>query len=193
MSQYTLTIKQIVENNVNIFDFEYPLEVLSKEYFQEMFINHFYFREIGLETVGRFKFHLKEKLNLILPYYNKLLYSQSLEQRILDNYDVTETFKRDVTSTNINNSSSENINLYSDTPKRKIDIESVDYVSNINKDKANLNNTTNGNNKEVWERTMKGNIGVQTDADAIKKFEGSIRNILLEIFDELEVLFMGIY
>ena len=40
---------------------------------------------------------------------------------------------------------------------------------------------------------MKGNIGVQTDADAIIKYWKSIRNVEQEIFDELECLFMGVY
>ena len=40
---------------------------------------------------------------------------------------------------------------------------------------------------------MTGNIGVQTDADAIVKYWTSLRKVEQEIFDELECLFMGVY
>ena len=40
---------------------------------------------------------------------------------------------------------------------------------------------------------MQGNIGVQTDADAIKKYEEVLRNVDEEILNKLEVLFMGVY
>ena len=94
MAEYTMELREIV-SKVNIFDFDYPIwkEDYRKE-FEAKFINHFYFREIGVETVARFKHNLKEQLNLIMPFYNKMYYSQSLEQRILDNYDVTETFEK---------------------------------------------------------------------------------------------------
>ena len=214
MSQYTLTIKQLVENKVNIFNFDYPVH--SEEYkkrFEEQFIQNFYFEEIGYETVSMFIFKLKAKLNLIMPNFMKILETQLLEQRILDNYDITETF--DKTSSNLINSSleseseltgksnSENKNLYSDTPKLKIDIESVDYVTNITKDlnkndnnSKGVNSSTNvtiGDDSEKWVRTMVGNMGVATDSDAIRSFWQSLRNVEQEIFDECSNLFMEVY
>jgi hypothetical protein len=40
---------------------------------------------------------------------------------------------------------------------------------------------------------MKGNIGVQTDADAVNKYISSILNVDMMIIDELEELFMGVF
>ena len=40
---------------------------------------------------------------------------------------------------------------------------------------------------------MTGNIGVQTDADAIIKYEQSLKNIDDMVFEELEILFMGVF
>lgn len=90
MSKYTTQIRWIVEQatieNKNlpisqrinlalpkIFDFEYPIWLPDyKSTLERKIIMHYFNKEIGLETVGLWKFYLEEKLNLIMPYYNKL-------------------------------------------------------------------------------------------------------------------------
>lgn len=194
MEQTTLTLGEIIENDVNIFDFEYPFYSEDRrKQFEQHFIDHFYFDEIGQETVARFKQRLKIKLNLIMPYWNKIFLADELEQRILDNYDVTETYTRDVT--NNTNATNENVNrnLASDTPTTKVDFEKVDFFSSIVKDIGNNTSKVNGDSKENWTRTMQGNIGVQTDADAIIKYWQSLRQIEIEIFNQCDDLFMGVY
>lgn len=226
MERTTLTLGEIIENNVNIFDFDYPF--YSEEYrptFERHFIEHFYFDEIGQETIAKFKQRLKIKFNLIMPYWNKIFLADELEQRILDNYDVTETYTSNIENTsnginqntnnivnnNVSNVSTENTNknLQSDTPVTKTDLEQVDYFSNITKDINNgiVNNSTNeesniksdtitnvnDNRIEKWTRTMQGNIGVQTDADAIIKYWKSLRQIEKEIFEQCSNLFMEVW
>lgn len=210
MNNYTITLGEIVENNVDIFDFDYPFyNEERRKQFEEHFIEHFYFDEIGQETVARFKQRLKIKLNLIMPYWNKIFLADNLEQRILDNYSVTETYESSIENSsnaenenNINTSNeSVNKNLESDTPVTKTDFEQVDYFSNIVKDiGSGTSNTTasniinaNNNRTENWTRKMEGNIGVQTDADAIIKYWQSLRQIELEIFKQCDDLFMGVY
>ena len=194
MEKMTVTLGEIIENNVNIFDFEYPF--YNEEYrktFEQHFIDHFYFDEIGQETVARFKHRLRIKFNLIMPYWNKIFLADALEQRILDNYDVTETYTRDVI--NNTNATNENVNknLASDTPTTKVDFEQVDFFTSIVKDIANNTSRVNGDSKENWTRKMQGNIGVQTDADAIIKYWQSLRQIEIEIFKQCDDLFMGVY
>lgn len=194
MEKTTVTLGEIIENNVNIFDFEYPF--YNEEYrktFEQHFIDHFYFDEIGQETVARFKHRLRIKFNLIMPYWNKIFLADALEQRILDNYDVTETYTRNVTSNTNATNESVNKNLESETPTTKTDFEQVDYFSNIVKDIGNNTSNVNNSNNEHWERRMQGNIGVQTDADAIIKYWQSLRQIEIEIFKQCDDLFMGVY
>lgn len=194
MEQTTLTLGEIIENDVNIFDFEYPFYSEDRrKQFEQHFIEHFYFDEIGQETVARFKQRLKIKLNLIMPYWNKIFLADELEQRILDNYDVTETYTRDVI--NNTNATNENVNrnLASETPTTKVDFEKVDFFSSIVKDIGNNTSKVNGDSKENWTRKMQGNIGVQTDADAIIKYWQSLRQIEIEIFNQCDDLFMGVY
>ena len=194
MERTTLTLGEIIENNVNIFDFEYPF--YSEEYrptFEQHFIEHFYFDEIGQETVARFKQRLKIKFNLIMPYWNKIFLADNLEQRILDNYDVTETYTREVANNSTATNESTNKNLQSDTPVTKTDLEQVDYFSNIVKDIGNNTSNINNNSSENWERRMQGNIGVQTDSDAIIKYWNSLRQIENEIFEQCSNLFMEVW
>ena len=190
----TMTLGELIENNINIFDFDYPFyNEERRKQFEQHFIEHFYFDEIGQETVARFKHRLKIKLNLIMPYWNKIFLADELEQRILDNYDVTETYTRDVT--NNTNATNENVNrnLASETPITKVDFEKVDFFSSIVKDIGNNTSKVNGDSKENWTRKMQGNIGVQTDADAIIKYWQSLRQIEIEIFSQCDDLFMGVY
>ena len=194
MEKTTITLGEIIENNVNIFDFDYPF--YSEEYrptFERHFIEHFYFDEIGQETVAKFKQRLKIKFNLIMPYWNKIFLADNLEQRILDNYDVTETYTREIANNSIATNESTNKNLQSDTPVTKTDLEQVDYFSNIVKDIGNNTSNVNNNSLENWERRMQGNIGVQTDADAIIKYWQSLRQIEKEIFEQCSNLFMEVW
>lgn len=210
MEMTTWTLGKMVEDGQEIFDFDYPFySEERRKQFEQHFIEHFYFDEIGQETPARFKHRLKIKLNLIMPYWNKIFLADELEQRILDNYSVTETYTSNIenSSSAVNensvNTSNESVNknLESETPVTKVDFEQVDYFSNIVKDigsgtsntTASNTNNVNDNRKESWTRKMDGNIGVQTDADAIIKYWKSLRQIELEIFNQCNSLFMEVY
>ena len=210
MEMTTWTLGQMIEDGQEIFDFDYPFyNEERRKQFEQHFIEHFYFDEIGQETPARFKHRLKIKLNLIMPYWNKIFLADELEQRILDNYSVTETYTSNIenSSSAVNensvNTSNESVNknLESETPVTKVDFDQVDYFSNIVKDigsgtsntTASNTNNVNDNRKESWTRKMDGNIGVQTDADAIVKYWQSLRQIEIEIFNQCNSLFMEVY
>lgn len=210
MEMTTWTLGKMVEDGQEIFDFDYPFySEERRKQFEQHFIDHFYFDEIGQETPARFKHRLKIKLNLIMPYWNKIFLADELEQRILDNYSVTETYTSNIenSSSAVNensvNTSNESVNknLESETPVTKVDFDQIDYFSNIVKDigsgssntTASNTNNVNDNRKESWTRKMDGNIGVQTDADAIIKYWQSLRQIEIEIFNQCNSLFMEVY
>lgn len=213
MANYTMELRQVMELTP-IFDFDYPIYDESyRPIFEGKFLNYFYFREIGTETIARFKHHLKTELQLKMPIYNKMYKACNLELRILDNYEIKESFEKtntdNGTTTRNNNTNKTNINeivnkaLFSDTGRKRVDINDVDYVSNINKelnnatsnsDETQLENVTNlNNNTEKWVREMVGNIGVATDMDAITNYLDGLRNVDLLIFEELDNLFMQVW
>lgn len=86
-------------NNVNsiigeswdkIFDFDFP--IFDEEYRSvlcQKILKHYYTREIGLETYGLWKLKLDSRMNEIMPYYNKLYNTESLQFNPL--YDVNYT------------------------------------------------------------------------------------------------------
>lgn len=194
MEKYTITLQEIIENGVDIFDFDYP--IFREEYrktFEQHFIDYFFFDEIGQETVARFKQRLKIKLNLIMPYWNKIFLADELEQRILDNYDVKEVYTITTETNGLATSNSINKNMLSNTPISKTDIEQVDYLDSLSKDIGDSKSSTEGKQVTTYENHKSGNYGVQTDADAIVKYWASLRKIEYEIFQELSSLFMGVF
>ncbi|ARM70171.1 adaptor Ad4 [Bacillus phage Harambe] len=88
-SQYVegLSTRERIEiGRTKLFDFPYPLfsEDFRKD-FETNVIRKFYFREIGFETIGRFKFELENWLLINMPFYNKMFESELLEYDPLTN------------------------------------------------------------------------------------------------------------
>ena len=101
MSDYTTQLRFICESYANrndkpqpqadvdetirlartkLFSFDYPIfDENYREHLESKIISHFYTREIGLETVGLFKHHLKNKMREIMPYYNQMYLSEKLK------------------------------------------------------------------------------------------------------------------
>jgi hypothetical protein len=142
MAKYTVELREIVKSGLNIFDFEYEFyDVTKKADFEKKFINHFYFKEIGSETVGRFMHFLKCKCDETLPFYNMLFRTALIDYEKTINYNLTDTFTRGVnkTDTLTGNASSEG---------SKVDNSKVDGSSH-----STLNNTETGNKTNTLNST----------------------------------------
>lgn len=107
----------IKKTHKKIFDFDYP--IFNENYRDELeykIINHFYFREIGFETVGLFKHFLCVKLNEIMPKYNKLYEVWNKDLDLISNYSELSTSNRNSNATknslSNNESSTTNENNY---------------------------------------------------------------------------------
>lgn len=100
MSKYTTELRFVCEtasgldeskgyNDVNqvleachskIFNFDYPIfDETYRPVLEKKILKHYYTREIGSETVGRWKLWLDARMNEIMPYYNLLYKSALLE------------------------------------------------------------------------------------------------------------------
>lgn len=103
MAKYSLELR-VLENN--LFDFDYPYyEEEAKCYFEEKFIEHYKFYEIGMVPVARFKQQLRAYLLRVMPYYQQL-YEIELRCKDIDfmlNKDLKETFIRELEENEINN------------------------------------------------------------------------------------------
>lgn len=91
MSKYTLELRNVLEREPVLFDFPYEFYDEEKRHdFEKNFIHHFFFREICVDSIARFKHYLEDKMVNVFPYYNELFKAADIEYSILDNYKMSE-------------------------------------------------------------------------------------------------------
>lgn len=220
----TVELGEIVENGVKVWDFDYPVPRTQIEYngksckvdfdkatFEQKVLDHYRFRQIGQETVGRFLHYFRTKIREIMPYYVQLYEFDAKFRNIedpLESYNLIEEFRQNttgsgkVTGTNSASStgSSDNVNKFSDTPQGTIanlDLYLTTATQLIGSDTSNTSgnsaqdSTSSGETSHTL--TRKGNIGVQPLGGEVENIRGAFINIDLMIIEELSDLFLKIY
>lgn len=204
MAHYTTTIRTLIDNNFDFQLTEYPIfDETYRETLNQNILNHYYNDEIGFETASLFRFHLKARLNEIMPYYNNLY---KIQAKILENagsgLNFREIISRETsgesqsTSTNNSQSSGNSKNLFQDTPQGRISQASInnqEWATNVT-----MNQNSNSNDSTIEdESTTSGTEDVtrttNLDIDTFNRVIENIRNIDLQIINNLNDLFMGIY
>ena len=153
-NQYTISVRWVVESYSQetpeistdqkiaialpqIFNFDFPIYDESyRTEFEEKLIRHFYFHEINITSIGAWKFKLREKLNLILPVYNKMYEAVAIKYDPLIDTQMHETYTRtnNLTSNSstqgdvTQNDTSQNQQVYSDLPQTTL--HGGDYATN---------------------------------------------------------------
>ena len=217
MSRYTIELREIENCICYLFPKGFPFYTDSEELrlnFMQKFYDEYMFREIGFETVERFKRSLLGKLNKIMPYYTQLYHTELESKNInfLLNKDLVETFEREVSgssevnsnsTTNSTGSSSANSNdIMYDTPNTRID-DMTKYPTQGSQGENNVTSSSNGNSttNQTGENTQtektslisKGNIGITSSAQLLKEWREVIINIDELILNDLEDLFMLLF
>ena len=213
MAHYTITIKSLIDNG---FDFElneYPIfDENYRNVLNQKILYHYYENEIGFETAPLFRFYLKNKLNEIMPYYNELYKAQKQiidNNLLLNNTNITESLEgknsttTSSTSQSTNAGTSNNKNLFQDTPQGNISNQDIDnanvYATNITLDKNTTNNTindsssANGSGTNSYIKTIIGNNGAKFNIDILNDIQNKLMNIDLLIINDLNDLFMQIF
>jgi len=180
-TKLTVELRDVVESGVDVWDFDYPsyYEGDQKKAFEKKVLDHYWFRQIGQETVGRFLHYFRSRINDIMPYYVQLYESVDLMTNAGDPfeaYNLTETMKR--------KTSTDNVQKFSNTPEGRID-DLDNYLTEARKD--------DGGSEEEYELTRRGNIGVQTLGQEIQYYRSALINVDLMIIDELKDLFLMVY
>lgn len=152
MAKYTIELGRLIKSGFDIGLADYPIfDENHRTDLNNKIIQHYYHSEIGLETPALFKRYLNNKMREIMPYYNKMYESETLEFNPLDtfNKEINETYTGNNTgTTEMHNSgtSSENggnnstatttgtgKNVFSDTPQGLLangDIDDEKYATN---------------------------------------------------------------
>lgn len=212
-SKVTLELREIVESGINIWDFDYPsfYQGDDKLAFERKVIDHYYFRQIGQETVGRFLHYFRSKIREIMPYYIKRYESVELLESVddpLQSYDLTEELTRETSSEGSSSASGtvtedsiiNREHRLSDTPQGSID-NLDDYMSEASKDReetaGDVNSSSESSNEgsgtEHYKLTRKGNIGVQPLGQEINELRKAYINVDMEVIEELNELFLKLY
>ena len=207
MAKYTTTIKSLMDNN---FDFglqDYPIfDEEYREHLNDMILKHYYMSEIGFETANLFKQYLNNKMNEIMPYYNTLykLQKDLLSSGIDQNVNLTETYTHNVTTEGNSNSNSssnnENKNVSQNTPQGNLteqNINNFNYADNIsfgnNNSEITDSSNTSGKSIEDYIKKIQGNNGNKYAYEVLIAIKNNLLSIDLEVINELEDLFMGIF
>ena len=217
MARYTIELRDIENCICYLFPRNFPFYTDSEELrlnFIQKFYDEYMFREIGFETVERFKRSLLGKLNKIMPYYTQL-YHTELESKNINfmlNKDLIETFEREVSgSSEVNSNSTTNAtgtstvnsnDIMYDTPNSRID-DITKYPTQGSQGENNATSSSNAtsSNNQTGENTQtektslisKGNIGITSSAQLLKEWREVIINIDEMILNELEDLFMLLF
>lgn len=223
-NQYTISVRWIVESYSQetpdittdqkiaialpkIFNFDFPIYDESyRSASEDKLIRHFYFHEINITSIGRWKFMLREKLNLIMPVYNKMYEAVAIKYDPLIDTQMHETYTRNnnLTSDSRTNGNvtqkdtSNNSQVYSDLPQTTL--HGGDYATNSTQNEGTANSTQNAsqtanatsNNKETYEHDNTGFSSRSQQALLMEYYE-SLRNVDEMVFNELRELFMLIY
>lgn len=144
-----------------LFDFDFPIYDESyRTVLETKIVKHFYTREIGAETVGRWKLFLDERLNLIMPYYNQRYKSTLLEFNPMYDVDLTTDHGKENNGNSENsgthNDNIENNRTYNRTDKYERNLgEKTDYTRNLATDQQGQDSQ---NNWEYFSDTPQGGI-----------------------------------
>lgn len=183
--------------------------IWTKEKLAKKIINHYYMREIGLETPALFKHYVKVKLDEIMESKLPLIYTNAIQYDPLINVDFTEQFTRSIdqqqntSGSSSDSASASGLTVNSNTPQGQITKASIlagDYATNTNafenETSSSVSTGSEGttNTDETYTKRVRGNQGISASYQAmIKQFRENIVSIDKDIIDELNVLFMGLF
>ena len=172
MSRYTVLLKTLVEDEnikplidkaLNSYPMYEPISksdevkaiIPTREVLNKKLLNHYKYREIGFETIGRFIDELEITMNEIMPYYNQMFNTVEIMADLpnpFDNVDVVEktiqTRSGSGSSTDIGSGSSTSTS--NDTSHSKI-VESETPQGNISKTTSEIDDVTHAD-KVGWNK-----------------------------------------
>ena len=208
MSKYTTELRFIVQNtsleevegwfkDYELSDYLTAQEIAiindrgtwTKDKLAALIVQHYWMREIGLETVELFKHQAKVAMSEIMEEKAPLIYSASLQYDPLVNVDFTETYTENTSQ----DGNADGLNVNSDTPQGQISktrILAGDYATSTGASEG----TSHSEGTQTYTRKQKGNSGALTTAQAlVRDYRKTIIMINRDIIKDLSPLFMNIY
>lgn len=159
-ARYTTPLCNLIESGFDIGLKDYPIwDEEHRKVLNDKIIKHYWFREIGSETPGRFKFYLNRTMEEIMPYYVDLYKTKMYEYNPIHNVDYTEeyTIERENERTNTNTSNS------------SVSGNSKDTVTGSSELSGETNSTEEATNKmrKIEVDTPQGYLGLDNDGESL--------------------------
>lgn len=190
-SQSTLELRHFIENGACLFDTDRPYPIWDEGHRAELeqkILDHYWLRQIGFETFGRFKFHVNTRMREIMPKYVKLYDTTKFVYNPIENYNMTEGSDQENASTTKN--LSDRLEKVSDTPQTSV--SNLDkYMTAATQENAEATSEDKSSSKHTAWR--KGNIGVMSTQNLIQQERDLIIDLDRMIIGELKDLFLGVY
>ncbi len=216
MSKYTIELRkvcdlytrEVVESWFKDYDISYYLRpeeitsietagIWSKDRLAQKIVDHYFMREIGLETPALFKHYAKVYMQEIMERKLPLIYSASIKYDPLVNVDYTETYNRGIESSGSSSNNASGLSVSSDTPQGQIQKSAIlagAYASATGASETESSSSDNNTTLENYTKRIKGNSGVSATAQKmIQQYRENIIAIDSDIIEELDKLFMGLY
>lgn len=216
MSKYTIELRTVCElygrseveswfKDYNLSYYLRPEEIasiesaglFSKDRLAKKIVDHYYMREIGLETPWLFRHYAIVSMQEIMERKLPLIYSMSIEYDPLVNVDYTETFERTIENEGTSSNNASGLSVSSDTPQGQINKNRVlagAYASATGASETESSSNDSNSTDENYSKRVKGNSGVSATAQKmIQQYRENIIAVDEDIINELDKLFMGLY
>ena len=216
MSKYTIELRkvcdlytrEVVESWFKDYNLSYYLKpneitsieeagLWSKDRLATKIVDHYFMREIGLETPALFKHYAKVLMQEIMERKLPLIYSISINYDPLVNVDYTESFERTIENEGTTSNNASGLSVSSDTPQGQIQKSQIlagAYASATGASETESSSNDSNSTDENYTKHVKGNSGVSATAQKmIQQYRENIVAVDEEIINELNKLFMGLY
>lgn len=223
MADFTIELRNVVEmvgaDNIGLSD--YPIfDDQYRDFLNSKIIDHYYYREIGQETVDMFIRQLRTKMWEIMPYYNKWYQAEDMMADIdpLSTQDMhskgsaqshsssSSKQKRSEAADNTTGSTSKSKGrtVQSETPQTMLS-GNQDYATSASDNHSTVDGTQEVHSTGSAETSADNSASSGSGNEArswgysghapalIDAWRSTFANIDMMVIDELETLFMGIY
>lgn len=216
MSKYTTELRWIVEQTLDDHALsheesnwarcykilgldDYPIfDENHRQVLNNKIIRHYYTREIGAETAGRFRLFVRDTMHLIMPYYNQLYESELLSKNMEPlgdrNIQHTEHAWGNATNSgeNESSSSSNQQNVFQDTPQNEMipnQIKDLKYATTVTLDEdgasAKGKSSSSGEYNNMVERNESGYS--RSQSELLQLYRETFLNIDNMVVNDIEL------
>lgn len=201
---------ELIETTYNkFFNFDFPWyakDGTGKDDFKKLFLGHYMMHEIGQESLELHRMYLANRLRLLMPEFEIIYESLTLDMPWDSNIDITYTTKADNSrqldgnnkGTNTTTTKSETQSIDSDNPQ--VNFSGTDYASAMNRGQADQTSTnessgttTNTENQKVDETRTETGVRGLSRGEIAKQIRESVYNINMELIKRCSDLFMLMY